>query len=147
MNILKPEWFRRRKYSGWGLTPVTWQGWVFVIILVAPLILIAPNMANDSNIIGAPFIMFVAYISFIVSVVFYIMTKIEIDEREKSHEAISDRNALWTMLFVIIIGILAETVSPTIVHRSLSVNPFLVASILFAWLAKVGTTIYLDNTD
>lgn len=27
--IGKAEWFRERRY-GWGLTPVTWQGWIYV---------------------------------------------------------------------------------------------------------------------
>lgn len=147
MNILKPEWFRRRKYSGWGLTPVTWQGWAFVVVLVAPLVLIAQNMTSDLSITRLPFILFAVYIALIVMVVFYIMTKIKMDEREKAHEAISDRNALWVMLFVLIMGILSETVSPQIVHSLFPINPFPVASILGAWLAKVATAIYLDKTD
>lgn len=24
----KPQWFREKK-SGWGLTPITWQGWTY----------------------------------------------------------------------------------------------------------------------
>jgi hypothetical protein len=26
----KPEWFKKRTW-GWGLTPVTWQGWAFTL--------------------------------------------------------------------------------------------------------------------
>lgn len=37
--IGKPEWFKKKKF-GWGLTPVTWQGWVYVASLTIPLILI-----------------------------------------------------------------------------------------------------------
>lgn len=147
MKILKPEWFIRRKYSGWGITPVSWQGWVFIIALALPLVLIAPNMANNLSITSIPFIIFSAYLSFIIFVVFYIMTKIKIDERERVHEAISDRNALWAMLFVIIIGLLAESVSPEIVHSALSINPFLIGCVIVAWIVKVATAIYLDKTD
>ena len=33
----KPNWFKRRKYGGWGLTPATWQGWAYIAIFVAIL--------------------------------------------------------------------------------------------------------------
>lgn len=27
----KPEWFREKSF-GWGLMPITWQGWVYVLV-------------------------------------------------------------------------------------------------------------------
>lgn len=27
----KPEWFKKKKW-GWGLTPITWQGWVYTLV-------------------------------------------------------------------------------------------------------------------
>ena len=38
----KPEWFVPKKI-GWGLTPVTWQGWVFTGV-VAALIAVPFNL-------------------------------------------------------------------------------------------------------
>lgn len=39
----KPEWFRPKKI-GWGLVPITWQGWVYTAIwsgvIVAPFLLL-----------------------------------------------------------------------------------------------------------
>lgn len=31
--IGKKEWFRKKTF-GWGLTPKTWQGWVYVAVLL-----------------------------------------------------------------------------------------------------------------
>jgi hypothetical protein len=33
----KPEWFREKKI-GWGLDPISWQGWVYVFLWVNVLI-------------------------------------------------------------------------------------------------------------
>lgn len=33
----KPQWFREKKL-GWGLTPVTWQGWVYALVWAAVLV-------------------------------------------------------------------------------------------------------------
>ena len=33
----KPHWFRPKRF-GWGLTPVTWQGWVYVLVWIAVLL-------------------------------------------------------------------------------------------------------------
>ncbi len=35
----KPEWFRE-KTVGWGLTPITWQGWAYALIWMA--VIVAP---------------------------------------------------------------------------------------------------------
>jgi len=39
----KPHWFKPKTF-GWGLTPITWQGWIYTLIwtavLVVPFILL-----------------------------------------------------------------------------------------------------------
>ncbi|MCE5270966.1 hypothetical protein LLH00_06740 [bacterium] len=35
----KKDWFRR-KDMGWGIEPVTWQGWVYMLVFIAFLLLI-----------------------------------------------------------------------------------------------------------
>ncbi len=37
----KPHWFKRRRF-GWGLTPVSWQGWIYVLMWI--LLLLAPYL-------------------------------------------------------------------------------------------------------
>ena len=34
--IAKPEWFNQRKYSGWGVTPRSWQGWAYTLAIIVP---------------------------------------------------------------------------------------------------------------
>ncbi len=37
----KPEWFRPKSF-GWGLTPITWQGWLYTAawsaVMIVPFI-------------------------------------------------------------------------------------------------------------
>lgn len=49
-----PKWFKRRKYSGWGLTPATWQGWVYLGTLICSVFLVffSHYMAKTSNILS-----------------------------------------------------------------------------------------------
>jgi len=39
----KPEWFRPKRF-GWGLTPITWQGWVYTaiwsLVMIVPFLLL-----------------------------------------------------------------------------------------------------------
>ena len=38
--IGKPDWFTNRRYIGIGIRPKTWQGWVYVLIVVALVVFI-----------------------------------------------------------------------------------------------------------
>ena len=37
----KPHWFKPKRF-GWGLTPVSWQGWIYVLIWI--LLLLGPYL-------------------------------------------------------------------------------------------------------
>ena len=37
--IGKAEWFKRRKYGGWGITPKTWQGWLYIAVMLVPFMI------------------------------------------------------------------------------------------------------------
>ena len=41
-----PEWFREKRI-GWGLTPVTWQGWLYTLVwcglIAAPFVLLTAS--------------------------------------------------------------------------------------------------------
>lgn len=32
-SMQPPYWFKRRRY-GWGFTPVTWQGWLSLLVMI-----------------------------------------------------------------------------------------------------------------
>jgi len=141
--IGKAEWFQRRKYSGWGLTPKTWQGWVYVLVfvLIAVFIQFLPFTQNVKLIITS-----VLIVMLLVDVI-HIMLIMKKDEREIKHEAIADRNALWVMLAVLIIGILYQTIVSAINKTVPQVDYFLIAALLVAVIMKGATNYYLDKRD
>jgi len=129
--IGKAKWFKIRKYTGWGLTPVTWQGWLYIALFVAPIALIN-SIYLDQNIKNIFTSTLIAL--FIVDII-HIMSQIKKDERERLHEAIADRNALWFMIFVLLIGAFINQI----------VDPIFIIAIIGATLIRAGTQFYLRD--
>lgn len=146
-NFIKPEWFRRRKYSGWGITPITWQGWLTVIVLVAPIAYFASKIKGGAPLLGMAVAFFILYFIAFMFFIFGLMSRIKTDERNRSHEAIADRNALWALIMIIAIGLVLEGVLPLWVRSLSQVNPFIVGGIVVAWLVKVISMYWLDKHD
>jgi len=42
-------WFKRRRY-GWGWTPVTWQGWLCLVVFLSAILLAALRMPAKPDI-------------------------------------------------------------------------------------------------
>ncbi len=38
--IGKPGWFTTKRYTGWGIRPKTWQGWVYILVAMVVFIFI-----------------------------------------------------------------------------------------------------------
>jgi hypothetical protein len=47
-NKQEKLWFKRRRY-GWGWTPVTWQGWLTTVILLAAILASAFTLPMRPN--------------------------------------------------------------------------------------------------
>lgn len=64
----KKYWFKRRRY-GWGWTPVTWQGWTSILVLVglpiATAVFLQPYVQQ-------PLVVELAYIVLIIDLTFLI---------------------------------------------------------------------------
>lgn len=129
--IGNPKWFNIRKYTGWGLTPNCWQGWLYVIIFIIP-IAIVDSIDLDSNFKS---VFIGAWTVLLLIDVFHMMTQIKKDERERIHEAIADRNALWFMILVLIIY--------SFIKQSL--DPVFLVALLGATIVKSVTQIYLRD--
>jgi hypothetical protein len=138
--IGKPQWFKRRKYSGWGFTPATWEGWVYIFITILPLVLLtgfAP--VNQTRMV------FIVIWALIVSFDFIdIIIHLPKDEREMVHEAIAERNALWVMIAVLAIGVAYQTASSA-VAGAVKVDPLIIIAIVAGLLSKIISNIYLDK--
>lgn len=139
----KVEWFTRRKYSGWGLTPKTWQGWLYVLIfiIIVSLVQFLPFTQTVKLIIT------IVIVGVLLIDVIHMMLQLKKDEREAKHEAIADRNALWVMLLVLIVGIVYQTVIAAINKTTPQVDYFLIAALLAAVIMKGITNYYLDKRD
>ncbi|PIU22423.1 MAG: hypothetical protein COT14_01205 [Candidatus Diapherotrites archaeon CG08_land_8_20_14_0_20_30_16] len=139
--IGKPEWFTRRKYLGWGIYPKTWQGWVYIIIFIAifAIFQLIPFWSLHIKLIVTTI-----WIAILLADVIHIMLKLKKDERDKKHEAIADRNALWVLLGVLIVGILYQSITSALQNIPLEVDYFLVAALLAAVLIRAFTNYYLD---
>ena len=129
--IGNPKWFNIRKYTGWGLTPNCWQGWLYVIIFIIP-IAIVDSINLDSNFKS---VFIGAWTILLLIDVFHMMTQIKKDERERIHEAIADRNALWFMILVLIIYAFIKQ----------SLDPVFLVALLGAAVVKSATQIYLRD--
>ncbi|MDD4877534.1 MAG: hypothetical protein PHO02_00685 [Candidatus Nanoarchaeia archaeon] len=142
--IGKPEWFKRRKYGGWGIYPKTWQGWVYLAAVITPFAVFnaLPFWSEKTRMIVT-----LVWLAFLAIDISHIMIKMKKDERERIHEAIAERNALWVMIAVIVIGIGYQTARASVLQNFTNVDWFLVAALFAAVITKAITNIYLDRKD
>jgi hypothetical protein len=139
-----PKWFKRRKFGGWGITPCTMQGWLYILSQVVLLFstIFAMNYANVSskNIIMTA----ISLIALIVIDQLHIMLNIDKDERETLHEAISERNVTWAIISVLVVGFIYQALV-SISLNVVVVDPFIVIALIFGVLTKGATNWYLRD--
>lgn len=142
--IGKPEWFKRRKYGGWGIAPKTWQGWVYIAAVIVPFAVFnaLPFWSEKTRIIIT-----LAWLALLTIDVAHIMIKMKKDERERLHEAIAERNAVWAMMGILVIGVGFQIARASVLQNFSSVDWFLVAALFAGLIAKSITNVYLDRKD
>ncbi len=138
--IGKPEWFTRRKYGGWGIFPKKWQGWIYILVWVL-VIELAQALILD---IVTKYVVLCVLVFFLVLDVIDIMVRMKRDERERLHEAISERNALWAIIGVLIVGV-GYQVSSSILSGRGEVDYFIIGALLVGVIVKAITNIYLEK--
>lgn len=141
--IGSPKWFKRRKYGGWGLTPKTWQGWVYVFVFL--IIIAIGNIIFVDNVRAITYYTLVWIVILIVDVI-DIMSRLDKDERERMHEALAERNALWGMIAVITAGLLYDVWTNALIGK-FYVNPFIAGALIVGVLIKTASNIYYDKKD
>lgn len=138
--IAKVQWFARRKYSGWGLTPKSWQGIAYIMAIAAIFAAIQNSPLQETIKIALSGI----WLVFILVDTLQVMTKIKMDELEQRIEAISERNASWTMVATIIMSLLyISTLGKDL--KGLDLAPVLVLPVLTGAIAKGVTGFILDR--
>jgi hypothetical protein len=137
----KSSWFQKRKYGGWGLTPKTWQGWVYIFVfIVALLVFQAMPFWNDATRTAFT----VVWAIVLGGDALRIMVTLQRDEMEKMHEAIAERNASWAMVAVLTIGILYEIISSGL-RDEFYLNPFLAIALIAGLAAKGLSYFFLEK--
>lgn len=141
--IGKPEWFKQRKYTGWGITPKTKEGYIYIAAMMGVflLFLAIPTLDTRSRIVGTIIWLLVIGIDSID-----IMIRLKKDERSHMHEAIAERNAAWYMVIVLALGIAYQGISSGLQQR-LYVDPILVIALFGGLAVKALSNIYLDKKD
>jgi hypothetical protein len=139
--IAKPEWFNQRKYSGWGVTPRSWQGWAYTLAIIVLLVIFLsiPNLDAQVRTAGTVF-----WVAFVALDILPIMVTLKKDEREYRNEAIAERNASWFMVLVLVIGIMYEFVISSM-NNELSINGFMILALLGGAVVKGVSNYIMDK--
>ena len=130
--IARKEWFKRRKYGGWGVSPKSWQGWVYIAFILTPFMVFQalPLWTTETRMIVA-----VTWMIFLFVDLIPVMITLKRDEREGKIEAISERNAAWFMSLTLTIGIFYEVLASSI-NQTFAVNIFLLIALLGGAIVK-----------
>lgn len=143
MIIAKPEWFERRKYTGWGVNIKTWQGCVYIVGILALLIALQliPDLTVETRLIFTGI-----WMAFLLIDLGDVMWKLKKDERERLHEAIAERNAAWAMMFILVIGLFIELLYNAY-QQKIYVDPFIIVALAAGVLIKSITNYKLEKRD
>lgn len=139
--IGKPEWFSPRKF-GWGLGVKKWEGIAYIGVLIA-LVLAAWHSPLDATLRAA---LSTVLIGLFALDFIDIMNKVygKLDERERKHQLIAERNAG----FVAVAGLIAYglylgfTLPPSELESRLF--PLIGIALAMA-LAKGATLLYMER--
>jgi len=139
--IAKTDWFQRRKYGGWGISPKTWQGWAYVAAILLPFIIFQalPYWTTETRL--AITAMWVAFLLIDVTPV---MINLKKDEREHKIEALAERNAAWFMSVALTIGIVYQAITSAL-NQQINVDWFMVAALFGGAIVKSISNIRLER--
>ena len=139
--IGKAEWFTRRKWAGWGLFPVTWQGWIYMVVIIVAIFGTQFIPADQTVRMGALGIVAVLIIVDTVDM----MARMKKDERETMHEALAERNALWAIILVLAAGAAFEAAQSVVQNQKPHIDPVIIVAIVAGLIVKAASNYYLDK--
>lgn len=139
--IGKSEWFERRKYGGWGIHRKTWQGWLYIIAIIIPLIIFhsLPFWNTTTRIIVTGI-----WAVFLIVDVTGIMISMKKDEREKIHEALAERNATWTITVILTIG-LAYQIIISALNQKIMIDWWIAVALVMGAIIKAISNYKLEK--
>lgn len=139
--LAKAQWFQKRKYTGWGINPRTWQGWVYIICFISLVIIVqsAPFLGTLTKNIFS-----VVLIGFFLVDTLKIMAMLDKDELEEKNEAMAERNAAWAMVLILTAGILYQAIAKDAGNIA-DVDPFLLATLIVGFVVKATSYFILEK--
>jgi hypothetical protein len=139
--IGKPKWFKRRKYGGWGICPQAWQGWLYLFLILVPFVIFQALPFWD---IKTRIYVTIGWLLFLGLDVNHIMVTLKRDEREQKIEAFSERNAAWTMVMILVIGVIYEVITSAL-KQKLAVDWFLLSALFAGMIVKTLSNIMYER--
>jgi len=108
--IGKPHWFKYRTF-GWGLTPKTWEGWVY--IAVAAFLLAGTFAMGITN--PTMIWLFAIILVILIVDVLVIMTQLPkvSDEKENYHQLVIERNCSFAAIVTLLVIAIYQTYKNT----------------------------------
>lgn len=138
----KPEWFTYRSI-GWGITPRTWQGWVYVLVFISIVfLLVSLPVPNDikNTVIG----IFVGLFTLDAISVWARLGEHH-DERQRLHQLIIERNCSVAAVVSIVAVMAFRSLEArgALVSGALPFDPLLAVVLGVMAVTKLISTIYL----
>lgn len=139
--IAKIDWFKRRKYCGWGVSPKSFKGWIYILVVMGGFIAfhLIPFWSNQLRLYVT-----IIWLTFIFLDIIPVMIFLKRDELEEKIEAISERNAAWFMSAMLVIGILHEILK-SILEERIAINWFIVIALFGGAIVKTISNIVLEK--
>lgn len=137
----KPEWFRFRT-MGWGISPCTWQGWLYVLCYMAALN--GVRLLPLSRPMQLMLILVVVCLLLIDMVHVWLGLRSQRDERDLMHTLIIERNCAYTAVTMLVLCLLWQVFA----HlrdpgREPAIDGALILTLVAMSLTKLVSTIYL----
>ena len=139
--IAKNDWFKRRKYCGWGVSPKSLKGWLYIFSVIGVLLLfhIFPYWSIKFRIYIT-----ILWLIFLFLDIFPVMISLKKDELEMKIEAISERNAAWFMSSILVIAIIHEVIMSAF-REDFSINLFIIIALFGGAIVKTISNIVLEK--
>jgi len=139
--LAKKQWFQRRKYGWWWITPKTWQGWVYIWVMTGFLLIFQSFWEWSDKL---RLIITWIWLTILLIDIVPVMLSIDKDEREFKIEAISERNAAWFMVLILTFWILYDLIIWALQDKII-VNYFIVWALLGWALIKSISNFILER--
>lgn len=139
--IGKREWFKIRKYGGWGMVPATKEGWIYIGVFILTVVLIT-NLPLTLVVKNALIAIAIAVI--VIDALDFVLRGPK-DERDAALEAIAERNAGWSMIATLIVAAAYEALGFAPFATQIGFNAWFMVVLAVGAVVKGLSYLYLER--